>query len=83
MFVGPSPAVRSMLTMSLLESSALKFVPYIFLQEETVNEIVEAASLKEEITETDTSLIAIEEPTEEERIWSLSRFPRLPPRVIS
>lgn len=67
MFVGPSPAVRSMLTMSLLESSALKFVPYIFLQEETVNEIVEAASLKEEITETDTSLIAIEEPTEEEK----------------
>ena len=56
-----------MLTMSLLESSALKFVPYIFLQEETVNEIVEAASLKEEITETDTSLIAIEEPTEEEK----------------
>lgn len=67
MFVGPSPAVRSMLTMSLLESSALKFVPYIFLQEETVNEIVEAASLKEEITETDTSLIVIEEPTEEEK----------------
>lgn len=56
-----------MLTMSLLESSALKFVPYIFLQEETVNEIVEAASLKEEITETDTSLIVIEEPTEEEK----------------
>ena len=67
MFVGPSPAVRSMLTMSLLESSALKFVPYIFLQEETVNEIVEAASLKEEITETDTSLIVIEELTEEEK----------------
>lgn len=67
MFVGPSPAVRSMLTMSLLESSALKFVPYIFLQEETVNEIVEAASLKEEVTETDTSLIVIEEPTEEEK----------------
>lgn len=67
MFVGPSPAVRSMLTMSLLESSALKFVPYIFLQEETVNEIVEAASLKEEITETDTSLIVIEEPAEEEK----------------
>ena len=67
MFVGPSPAVCSMLTMSLLESSALKFVPYIFLQEETVNEIVEAASLKEEITETDTSLIVIEEPTEEEK----------------
>ena len=67
MFVGPSPAVRSMLTMSLLESSALKFVPYIFLQEETVNEIVEAASLKEEITETDTSLIVIEEPIEEEK----------------
>lgn len=67
MFVGPSPAVRSMLTMSLLESSALKFVPYIFLQEETVNEIVEAASLKEKITETDTSLIVIEEPTEKEK----------------
>lgn len=67
MFVGPSPAVRSMLTMSLLESSALKFVPYIFLQEETVNEIVEAASLKEEITETDTSLIVIEESAEEEK----------------
>lgn len=67
MFLGPSPAVCSMLTMSLLESSALKFVPYIFLQEEAVNEIVEAASLKEEITETDTSLIVIEEPAEDEK----------------
>lgn len=38
-FNGPSPAARDVLTMSLSESSALKWVPGVFLGEELVNQI--------------------------------------------
>ena len=38
-FNGPSPAAREMLTMTLLEASATKWVPALFLGEETVAEI--------------------------------------------
>lgn len=69
MFVGPSSAVSSMLTMSLLESSALKFVPYLYLPEHEVDRIVDSAKVKEVFEETDTSLIifpeAIEKAAEE------------------
>lgn len=38
-FNGPSPSARDVLTMSLLESSGMKWFPGIFLGEEKVNEI--------------------------------------------
>lgn len=38
-FNGPSPAARDVLTMSMLESSALKWVPAVFIGEETVQAI--------------------------------------------
>lgn len=59
-FNGPSPAAREILTMSLIEASATKWVPALFIGEETVAEIrssVEGAELKEEVT--DTSQVVI------------------------
>ena len=38
-FNGPSPAARKILTMSLTEASATKWVPGLFMEEETVAEI--------------------------------------------
>ncbi|MBR1496483.1 MAG: phosphodiester glycosidase family protein [Oscillospiraceae bacterium] len=56
---GPSPAARDMLTRSMKETSAIGFIPDLFLPEEQVAEIM---SYKEEVPETeqvDTSLVTI------------------------
>ena len=42
-FNGPSPAVRNALTMTLLEPSATKWIPYLFLPREKVEHIRDAA----------------------------------------
>lgn len=59
-FNGPSPAARTQLTMSLIEASATKWVPALFIGEESVEEIRasdKGAELKEEVT--DTSQVVI------------------------
>ena len=59
-FNGPSPAARTQLTMSLIEASATKWVPALFIGEEAVEEIRasdKGAELKEEVT--DTSQVVI------------------------
>ena len=59
-FNGPSPAARTQLTMSLIEASATKLVPALFIGEEAVEEIRasdKGAELKEEVT--DTSQVVI------------------------
>lgn len=59
-FNGPSPAARTQLTMSLIEASATKWVPALFIGEEAVAEIrtsVQGAELTEEVT--DTSQVVI------------------------
>ena len=59
-FNGPSPAARTQLTMSLIEASATKWVPALFIGEEAVEEIRasdKGAELKEEVT--DTSKVVI------------------------
>ena len=58
-FKGPSPAMRSILTMSLLEPSATKWIPGLFLEEDVLDSIVNSKgeALKEETT--NTSLITI------------------------
>ncbi|MBR1659464.1 MAG: phosphodiester glycosidase family protein [Oscillospiraceae bacterium] len=56
---GPSPAAREMLTRSMKETSAIGFIPDLFLSEEAVAEIM---SYREEVPETeqvDTSLVTI------------------------
>ena len=60
-FNGPSPAARDMLTMTLIEASATKWVPALFLGEETVAEIragkVENTGLEDEVTDTTKVII--------------------------
>ncbi len=60
-FNGPSPAAREVLTMSLIEASATKWVPALFIGEETVAQIREStdnAQLSEE--QTDVSKVVIQ-----------------------
>ena len=59
-FNGPSPAARKILTMSLTEASATKWVPGLFLDEETVAAIRKNvdAELPDEVT--DTSQVVIQ-----------------------
>lgn len=58
-FIGPSPTARNQLTMSLIEASATKWVPALFLGEETVAQIRTSinAALPDDVT--DTSAIVI------------------------
>ena len=53
-FNGPSPAAQEILTMSLIEASATKWVPALFIGEERVAEIQKPADaeLKEAVTDT-------------------------------
>ena len=64
-FRGPSQTMGDLLTVSMLETSALKFVPRIYYSESRVEEIVERNSIGEMEGETDTSLIVIAPPTPE------------------
>ena len=59
-FKGPSPAARDVLTMSLLEPSATKWIPGLFLDDETLEGIL--ASVDSGLTDdvTDTSSVVIE-----------------------
>ena len=52
-FNGPSPAAQERLTMSLIEASATKWVPALFIGEERVAEIraSQGTELKEEVTD--------------------------------
>jgi flagellar basal body-associated protein FliL len=52
-FNGPSESARNVLTMSLSEASATKWVPGLFLPEKTVNEII---TKSEEVVEDKVSL---------------------------
>ena len=72
-FYGPSETAGDLLTSSLLETSALKFVPYIYFSSEHVDEIIARNQVIEPDQPVDTSLIvidtaAIAEVPEEEEI---------------
>ena len=58
-FNGPSPAARSVLTMSLLEPSATKWIPGLFMDAETLDSIrfSTGPALEEEVT--NTNLVTI------------------------
>ncbi|MDO5545306.1 MAG: phosphodiester glycosidase family protein [Eubacteriales bacterium] len=60
-FNGPSPAARDTLTMSLIEASATKWVPALFIGEDTVAEIrtstVEGDGLESDVTDTTKVII--------------------------
>ena len=58
-FNGPSPAARELLTMALIEASATKWVPALFIGEEAVAEIraADGTALTEEMSSTDEIVI--------------------------
>ncbi len=58
-FTGPSPHARDQLTMSLIEASATKWVPAVFLGQETVAQIQAAAGIELPAEQSNTALIQI------------------------
>ncbi len=64
-FLGPSRTVADLLTVTMLETSALKFVPRIYYSEPEIEAIVARNQLGEVQEEADTSLIVIAQPTPE------------------
>ena len=64
-FRGPSQTMGDLLTVSLMETSALKFVPRIFYSANEVQQVLDRNQLAAVEEETDTSLIVIAPPTPE------------------
>ena len=62
-FRGPSPTVGDGLTMSMLETSARKFVPRIYYSAEEMDRIIARNAVDTGDQETDTSMIVIQKPT--------------------
>ena len=62
-FRGPSPTARDMLTLSMLETSALKFVPALFISNQAVEKITANNSIVESEVIADISLISFESKT--------------------
>ena len=58
-FNGPSPTARNQLTMALIEASATKWVPALFIGEDTVAEIRAGVHAELEDALTDTSAVVI------------------------
>lgn len=59
MCVGPSKAARNRFVNTLMETSALKFVPGIYFSDEEVEEMIEAGKVRVPTVQTDLSLINI------------------------
>ena len=64
-FKGPSQSLGDLLTVSMLETSALKFVPRIYYNNDEMEAIVARNSVDSSGSETDTSMIVIAGPTPE------------------
>ncbi|MBR0366781.1 MAG: phosphodiester glycosidase family protein [Clostridia bacterium] len=64
-FKGPSRSLGDLLTVSMLETSALKFVPRLYYSEAEVAEIVARNEVGALDNETDTDMIVIAGPTPE------------------
>lgn len=62
---GPSQAARNIFCISCMETSALKWVPNIFLSDEEVAEITAANSIVSSEELTDTTLVQIPEKTDD------------------
>ena len=64
-FKGPSRSLGDLLTVTMLETSALKFIPRIYYSQAQVDEIVARNSVQDDGSETDTSMIVVAGPTPE------------------
>lgn len=58
-FNGPSPTARNQLTMTLIEASATKWVPALFIGEDTVAEIRAGVHVELEDDVTDVNVLKI------------------------
>lgn len=65
-FRGPSETACGLMVNTLLETSALKFVPRIYFSEEEVQQIVARNTVIEPEEETDTSLVVIKQPEQKD-----------------
>lgn len=63
-FLGPSQTACDLTVTTMLETSALKFVPRIYFTEEEVQQIVARNTVIEPEAETDTSMVVIRKPEE-------------------
>ena len=59
-FNGPSPAARDVLTMSLIEASATKWVPSLFIGEEAVAQIRTSVDVEMTSQQSDPSLVVVQ-----------------------
>ena len=66
MVEGPSPTARNLFVMSLRETSAMYWLPELFLTDAEIAAIEAGGSEVEEYVETDTSLITIQKPEEKD-----------------
>ena len=65
-FLGPSQTAGDLTVVTMLETSALKFVPRIFYTEEEVQQIIARNAVIEPEEEIDTSMVVIEKKTEKD-----------------
>ena len=65
-FHGPSQTASDLLVNTVMETSALKFVPYIFFSDEEVEEILARNAVVVTEEETDTSLVVIDRTLKED-----------------
>ena len=68
-FKGPSPAARQILTMSLLEPSATKWIPGLFLDDETLNTIRSGGGTTLTETVSNTSAVVIRPDASADKEW--------------
>ena len=68
-FKGPSPAARQVLTMSLLEPSATKWIPGLFLDDETLASIRAGSGTALTETVSDTSAVVIRPDASADKEW--------------
>lgn len=70
-FKGPSPTARNQLTMTLIEASATKWIPALFIGEDTVSEIRtgESVELTEDVTDVSAVVISRNAQTSANDEW--------------
>ena len=63
-FLGPSESARDQLTLSALGTSAMQWLPYLYMPAETVDEIIEKNEVTVDMGVTDPSLIKFQDPSD-------------------
>ena len=78
-FRGPSQSLGDLLTVSMLETSALKFIPRIYYSQAEVDAIVARNEVAAFDDETDTSMIVLSKPSDEQNGDAVQTLPAVQP----